>query len=165
MSEQREIPENTKPAMYVGIMILSLVGAILNFAFEFAWWYEGSYYSSYGYDFGLGTEFTPGFDMFLIVLLGLMFVYILLVALQQLYPILKVSKEVDARIEKSGFFVSIGAVVLTILITILFYVYLGREVSNLWDDGLGTGFYAGIIGGLLCALLFFLAGRIDKQKA
>ncbi len=165
MSEQREIPENTKPALYVGIMILSLVGAILNFAFEFAWWYEGTYYSSVsGYDFGLGTSFTPGFDMFLIVLLGLVFVYILLVALQQLYPILKVSKEVDARIEKSGFFASIGAVVLTILITILFYVYIGK-ISDLWSDGLGTGFYAGIIGGLLCALLFFFAGRIDKQKA
>ncbi|MHA1199935.1 MAG: hypothetical protein ACTSQF_11460 [Candidatus Heimdallarchaeaceae archaeon] len=159
MSEQREIPESSKPAMYVGIMILSLVGAILNFAFEFAWWYESS---SYGYNFGIGAEYTPGFDKFLIVLLGLMFVYILLVALQQLYPILKLPKEVDKRIEQSGMFVSLGAVILTIIITILFYVYIGTEM---WDDGLGTGFYAGIIAGLLCALLFFLAGRIDKQKA
>jgi hypothetical protein len=158
MSEQREIPENTKPAMYIGIMVFALVGAVLNFFFEFAWWYEGSYY---GYDFGIDTEFTPWYDKLLIVILGLMFIYILLVALQQLYPILKVSKEVDQRIEKSGMFVSIGAIVLTILITILFYVYIGTEQ---WDDGLGTGFYGGLIAGLLCALLFFLVGRIDKQK-
>ena len=158
MSEQREIPENTKPAMYIGIMVFALVGAVLNFFFEFAWWYESS---SDGYNFGIDTEFTPIFDKLLIVVLGLMFIYILLVALQQLYPVLKVSKEVDKRIEQSGFFVSIGAIVLTVLLTILFYIYIGSEQ---WDDGLGTGFYAGIIAGLLCALLFFLAGRIDKQK-
>ena len=161
MSDQREIPENTRPALYVGAMILALVGAILNFFFEFAWWYESSYY---GYNFGLGTSFTPWLSQLLIVILGLMFLYVLLVALQQLYPILKVSKEVDKRIEQSGFFVSIGTIALSIIITILFYIFLGRQVETLWDDGLGTGFYAGVIAGFLCAVLFFLASKIDQQK-
>ena len=162
MSEQREVPEYAKPALYVGTMILSLLGAILVFVDDFGYWYEGGWNYSYGY--GIGTEFTPGFHKFLIVLLGFAFLYVLFVALQQLYPVLKVSKEVDEKLSKSGFFTAIGVVVLSLLLTILFYVWTGNIESH-WASYLSTGFYAGLFGGLLCTLFFWLAGRIDIQKS
>jgi len=162
MSEQREVPEYAKPALYVGTMILSLVGAILVFVDDFGWWYEGGWINWYGY--GIGTEFTPGFHKFLIVILGIAFIYVLLVALQQLYPILKVSKEVDKKLGKSGLFTALGIVVLTLLLTILFFVWTG-SIENHWASYLSTGFYAGLFGGLLSTLFFWLAGRIDKQKS
>ena len=162
MSEQREVPEYAKPALYVGAMILSLVAAILIFTSEFGWWYEGGW--TYGYNYGIDTSFTPGFHKFLLVLLGLAFIYVLLVALQQLYPVLKVSQKTDKILALSGLFTAIGTIILTVLITIIFFIWTGN-ISNLWENGLGTGFYAGIFGGLLSTLFLLLAGRIDKQKA
>ncbi len=162
MSEQREVPEYAKPALYVGAMILSLVGAILVFVDTFGYWYEGGW--TYWYGYGIDTEFTPGFHKFLIVLLGIAFIYVLLAALQQLYPVLKVSKEADKKIGKSGFFTALGIIVLTILLTILFYVWTGN-IENHWASYLNTGFYAGLFGGLLSALFFWLAGRIEPTVA
>jgi len=158
MSEQREVPEYAKPALYVGAMILSLVAAILVFADDFGWWYEGGY--TYWYYYGIDTDFTPGFHKFLLVLLGIAFVFVLLMALQQLYPILKVSKKVDKNLGRSGLFTAIGTIFLTILLTILFFVWTGEDS---WGSYLSTGFYAGLFGGLLSTLFFWLAGRIDKQ--
>ncbi len=160
MSEQREVPEYAKRALYVGTMILSLVSAILIFTSEFGWWYEGGYY--YGYDYDIYADYTPGFHKFLLVILGIGFIFVLLMALQQLYPVLKVSKDVDKKLGLSGLFVSLGMLVLTLLITILFFVYV-NSISTLWDSGLGTSFYAGLFGGLLSTLFFWFAGRIDKQ--
>ncbi len=162
MSEQREVPEYAKPALYVGAMILGLIGAILVFVAEFGYWYEGGW--SYGYNYGIDTEFTPGFHKFLIVLLGLAFLYVLFIALQQFYPVLKVSEDANKKLGKSGFFTAIGIVVLTLLLTILFYVWTG-SIDNHWASYLSTGFYAGIFGGLLTTLFFWLAQRIDKQKS
>lgn len=160
MSEQREVPEYAKPALYVGTMILSLVAAILVFVDNFGWWYEGGYYYWYGY--GIDTSYTPGFHKFLLVLLGIVFLCILFLSLQQLYPVLKVSKKTDSTLALIGLIVAVSSIGLTLLITILFYVWTGSFDS--WGSYLTTGFYAGLFGGLFTTLFLFLAGRIEKQK-
>jgi hypothetical protein len=140
-------------------MILSLVAAILVLVDNFGWWYEGGYYYWYGY--GIDTDFTPGFHKFLLVLLGIVFLAVLLLSLQQLYPVLKVSKEINDKLGLIGLIVAASSIALTLLITILFYAW---SADFTWGSYLTTGFYAGIVGGLFTTLFLFLAMRIDKQK-
>ncbi len=154
MSTEREVPEYAKPALYVGALILSFLAAILTFVSEFGWWQEGY---SWGYDFALYGEFVPWFGKLILVLLGLGFLGVAFLALQQLYPILKVDDEVHDKLRKLGFFLTIGMIGLTILVTIVFVVM----VSDAYDWDLGTSFYGSIFGGLLSALFFWLAGRIE----
>ena len=154
MSTEREIPEYAKPALYVGAIILSFLAAILTFTSEFGWW-QGGY--SWGYDFALYGEFVEWYGKFALVILALGFLAVSFLALQQLYPVLRVPEETNKKLERLGFFLAIGMVVFTILITIIFVV----QVSDATDWDLGTSFYGSIFGGLLSALFFWLAGRIE----
>ena len=154
MSTEREIPEYAKPALYVGALILSFLAAILTFVSEFGWWQEGY---SWGYDFALYGQFVPWYGKLVLVLLGLGFLCVAFLALQQLYPILKVTDEVHERLGKLGFLLTIGMVGLTILVTIIFAIMANSAFD--WD--LGTSFYGSIFGGLLSALFFWLARRIQ----
>ena len=155
MSTEREIPEYAKPALYVGAIILSFLAAILTFVAEFGWWRT---IYSWGYDFALYGEFVEAYGKIALVILGLGFLAVAFLALQQLYPILRVSDEVHRKLERAGFFLAISMVVLTIIITIVFVA----QVSDATDWDLGTSFYSGMFGGLLSALFFWLARRIKK---
>ncbi len=85
------------------------------------------------------------------------FLCVAFLALQQLYPILKVTDEVQERLGKLGLILTIGMVGLTILITIIFVIM----ASNAFEWDLGTSFYGSIFGGLLSVLFLWLARRIE----
>ena len=154
MTTEREVPEYAKPALYVGALILSFIAAVLTFVADFGWWQEGY---SWGYDFAIYGEFVPWYGKIVLVLLGLGFLCVAFLALQQLYPVLKVTDEAQERLRKLGFFLTIGMVGLTILITIIFVAM----ASQAYDWDLGTSFYGSIFGGLLSVLFLWLAQRIE----
>ena len=154
MASTNETPEYMKPALYVGTIILSFIAAILIFVAEFGWWWPGEY--SWGYDFALYGEFVAWYGKLSLVILGLGFLVVALIAVQKLYPVLTLNEDTEKMIEKIAFITSIGLLVLTIIIAIVFAVMVSD--SRDWDYG--TGFYAGIVGSLLSALFLWLAQRI-----
>lgn len=153
MSEQREIPEYAKPALYVGSLILAMVAAIITFTSDFGWWYNGSSYP----DFALYGVYVDWYGKLVLVLLGLGFLYLAFISLQQIYPVLKVSDETKKKLEKSGFFMALSLIILTLIVMGIFIA----SVSDAWDWDLGTSFYADLFGGILIAVFFWLARRIQ----
>ena len=156
MSEQREIPEYAKPALYVGILILSVVAAIITFTSDFGWWYNGSSYP----DFAIYGVYVEWYGIFVLVILGLGFLYVAFIALQQLYPILKVSEDMNKKLELSGFLTSITLVCFTLIVMGIFIA----SVSEAYDWDLGTSFYTDLFGALLSTLFFWLIRRINKPS-
>jgi len=156
MNSTETTPAYTKPALYLGAFLISLVGGILFFATEFGWWYEGY---SLGYDFALYGEFVPWYGKIILVLLGLFYLFVAFVSLQKLYPFLKVDQEQEEKLEKGAFYAAIAVVILSIITAIIFAI-MASEGS---DWGFGTTFYTGFLGGLVTILLLMFARRIEAQ--
>jgi len=156
MNLTEKTPAYTKPALYLGAFLISLVGGILFLATEFGWWYEGY---SWGYDFALYGEFVPWYGKIILVVLGLIYLFVAFVSLQKLYPFLKIDREQEETLEKRAFYAAIAVVILTILVAIVFGI-LAREGT---DWGFGTTFYTGLLGGIVTILLLMFARRLEAQ--
>ncbi|MHA1259160.1 MAG: hypothetical protein ACTSRO_05880 [Candidatus Heimdallarchaeaceae archaeon] len=96
----------------------------------------------------------------ILVILGLLFLYVSTISLQKLYPFLKISKELEERLEKSAFIVTIIEIVLTILTSIVFAILVSDSTD--WD--FGTTFYTGLLGGIVVALLLWFAKKEVKVQ-
>ena len=160
MTSQESTPNYAKPAFYVGAAILSVIGGILVFADQFAWW-KGSHVS-WGYNFAVWAEMTPWWAKFLIAIQGLAFLFVAAIAIYNLYPFVSLSEELKEKTDMIGFWTSIGIVALTILLIIVFFIYINNQEYWLDDWEFNAGFYAGIFGGGLSALFFWFARRIEK---
>jgi hypothetical protein len=156
MNSTENPPAYTKPALYLGAFLISLVGGILFFTTEFGWWQE-SY--SWGYDFALYGEFVPWYGKIILIIMGLLYLFVAFVSIHKLYPFLKISLEHEEQLEKGAFYGAITVVILSILVAIIFAIMVGDATD--WD--FGTTFYTGLIGGVVTVLLLMFARRIEVQ--
>ena len=157
MALEEKPPAYTKPALYLGAFLISLVGGILFFTSEFGWW-QGEY--SWGYDFALYGEFVAWYGKLILVIMGLLYLFVAFVSLQNLYPFLKIDKNLEENIEKGAFYSAIAVLILSILTAIIFAV----QVSDARYWGFGTTFYTGLIGGIVTILLLLFARRLENQE-
>jgi hypothetical protein len=153
MSSEKENPEYIRPALYVGNIILSIVGLILVAVDGIGGWWWGPGYSNYY--FSIDTTIAAPWGQIVHILLIFGFLFTGFVSLQLLYPVLKLTDERAKKFEKAGFFAALGVLSLTILSTIIFAIVV-RGASEMWLD---SGFYAGVIGGILVSLFFWLANK------
>jgi len=126
------------------ILVLSVVGIILIAAFSFAGFYLPSYGNRYSC---LGCEYwTPG-DLAAQIIMIILLIIQIVVALNDLLP----KKFIEMDLEIFGILVA-G---LTILLAIIGIASFGitYEAYTWWPE---TGFYGGIIAGILNTILFFL---------
>ncbi|MFW9852378.1 MAG: hypothetical protein ACFFDS_05520 [Candidatus Thorarchaeota archaeon] len=152
MSEEKEVPEYAKPALYVGTMIVSIVGLILVAVEGIGGWWEGGYNYWFAIDSGLAAPW--GQLTHVPIVFG--FLFIAYVALQKIYPVVKLSADTEEKIEKAGFWTAIGIVIFTVVNSIIFAIV--RSYAEWWFE---AGFYAGIFAGGLAALFIWLAKKID----
>lgn len=140
----RENMLNSRSNYYGLIFILSVIGAILFIFTEF-----GGYGNYYTYSVNLESSlrnpdliaYSP--LLFLVVFLFLVNVFLSLKGLN----IIKTS--FPKNIDKLGFYSSLGILAITAVGGIAFALILSE--SEWW---FGSGFYAGIIGGILLPLLY-----------
>ena len=144
-----ENPLNSRSNYYGLIFILSVIGAILFIFTEF-----GGYGGYYQYSVNLGSSlrnpdliaYSP--LLFLVAFLFLVNVFLSLKGLN----IIKTSFPKNAA--KLGFYSSLGILAITALGGIAFELLLSESGAKDW--WFGSGFYAGIIGGILLPLLYRL---------
>ncbi|MCG3220161.1 MAG: hypothetical protein H7641_02170 [Candidatus Heimdallarchaeota archaeon] len=157
MNSTEKTPAYTKPALYLGAFLLSLVGGILFLVLEFGWWQEipsGSYYN-----FALYGQFVPWYGKVILVIMGLLYLFVAFATLQKLYPFLKIDENKMETLEKGAFYAAIVVVILTILTAIIFGIMVGEAIE--WD--FGTPFYTGLIGGVVTVLFLVFARRLEAQ--
>ena len=147
----------TKPALYLGAFLISLVGGILFFFAEFGWW-QGGY--SWGYDFALYGEFVPWFGKVILVLLGLVYLFVAFVSLYKLYPFFKLPKDFENTLEIFAIIAAIAIVGLTVIVAITFVIM----VTDATDWDFGTTFYTGLLGGIVTSVLLWFARKIEPAK-
>lgn len=157
MNSTETPPAYTKPALYLGAFLISLVGGVLFFATEFGWWQE-TY--SWGYDFALYGEYVPWYGKVILIIMGLLYLFVAFVSLYKLYPFMNLSEERNEQLEKGAFYGAIAIVILSVLVAIVFAIMVGDATD--WD--FGTTFYMGLIGGIVTVLLLMFARRIEVQK-
>lgn len=157
MNSSEQSTDISKPALYLGAFLLSLVGGILFFTVEFGWW-QGGY--SWGYDFALYGEFVEWYGKLILVIMGLLYLFVAFVALLKLYPFIKLNEDTLKTLEKSAFISAIVVVVLTVITAIIF----ATQVADATDWDFGTTFYTGLIGGIVVSLLLWFVGRDKPVK-
>jgi len=129
------------------ILVLSIIGIILLSAFSFAAFYYPGYGNRYScFDCGYTTEIGLTAQIVVLILLIIQIV----IALNDLLPKRFLEKDLD----KIGMIVA----VLTMVFVVIGLGVFGIEYSEYewWPE---TGFYGGIIAGLINAVLFFLKDR------
>jgi len=151
-----ETSEFTRPALYLGAFLLSLVGGILFFTVEFGWW-QGAY--SWGYNFAVYGEFVEWYGKLILVLMGLVYLFVAIVSLWKLYPFVQLPDKLVKNLDNYAFFAAIGVVILTVITAIIFVA----QVSDATDWDFGTTFYTGLIGGIVTALLLWFAKRLKTK--
>jgi len=129
------------------ILVISIIGIILMAAFEFAAFYLGA--GNYRYsclDCGYATPADLAAQIFVLILLLIQ----IIIALNDLLPKRFLEKDLD----KIGMILA----VLTIVFVIIGLGAFGIAYSEYewWPE---TGFYGGIIAGVLNTVLFFLKDR------
>jgi hypothetical protein len=130
------------------IFILSVIGAILFIFTEF-----GGYTTYYQYSVNIGSSFSnPDLIAYapLFILVTFFFLLNIFLPLKEL-NIIKTSFPSNSA--KLGFYSSLGILVITAIGGIAFEVILSG--SGAWNWWLNSGFYAGIIGGILLPLLYY----------
>ena len=127
------------------ILVLSIVGIILIATQYFASFYVSGYYRHSCLDCEYSTDGDLAAQIMMIILL----IVQIIVVLNELLP--------KRFVEKDLSIVGLGLAGLTILFAIIGIASFGAEydsiVSEWWPD---TGFYGGIIAGLLNLILFTL---------
>ena len=139
------------------IFILSLIGAILFIFTEF-----GGYTTYYQYSVNIESSFSnPDLVAYapLFILVTFFFLLNIFLSLKEL-NIIKTSFPSNSA--KLGFYSSLGILVITAVGGIAFEVLLsGSGALNWW---LNSGFYAGIIGGILLPLLYYFIMKSPSAK-
>jgi len=139
------------------IFILSVIGAILFVFTEF-----GGYTTYYQYSVNLESSFnTPDLIAYapLFILVTFFFLLNIFLSLKEL-NIIKVSFPSNSA--KLGFYASLGILVITAIGGIAFEVILSESGALNW--WLNSGFYAGIIGGILLPLLYYFIMKNTSTK-
>lgn len=126
------------------ILVLSIVGIILIATQYFASFYLGGGYYRHSC---LDCEYATGADLAAQVMMIVLFVIQIIIVLNDLLPNRFVDKDLSV--------IGLGLAALTMLFAIVGIASFGAEYSDFewWPE---TGFYGGIVGGLLNAVLFFL---------
>jgi hypothetical protein len=139
------------------IFILSIIGAILFIFTEF-----GGYTTYYKYSVNLESSFrNPDLSAFapLLVLVSFFFVLNIFLSLKGL-NIIKTSLANNSA--KLGFYSSLGILVITAVGGIVFEIILSDSGATDW--WLNSGFYAGLIGGILLPLLYYFIMKNSSAK-
>jgi len=125
------------------ILVLSIVGIILIATQYFASLYSGAYY----YHSCLDCEYSTDVDIAAQVMMIILLVIQIVVVLNDLLPNRFVKMDLSV--------VGLALAGLTMLFAIIGIASFGAEYGDFewWPD---TGFYGGIIAGLLNLILFFL---------
>ena len=142
------------------IFILSVIGAILFIFTEFGGYTTLPYY--YQYSVNIGSSFNnPDLIAYapLFILVTFFFVLNIFLSLKEL-NIIKTSFPRNSA--KLGFFSSLGILLITAVGGIAFEVILSE--SGAWNWWLNSGFYAGIIGGILLPLLYYFIMKNSSSK-
>ena len=128
------------------ILVFSVIGIILIAAFDFAGFYWTGYSPGNRYSC-LGCEYSTGGDLAAQVIMLILLIIQIVVVLNDLLP----NRFIEKDLEKYGMLLA----VLTILFAIIGIASFGvaRSEYEWWPE---TGFYGGIIAGLLNTILFFL---------
>ncbi len=145
-------------AFFVGSLITSIAGAVLLIIDDFAGWYNYAYYvQSWGW---IALSLDSPLAVVLIGLVAGLLFYCAYISLQGL----RLKGQIDKRTMKYGLFASTAAFTIVFVGAIAFVAaMLMDEPSEWW---FGTGFYGGLLGSGLTALLFFLQTKsISSIKA
>jgi hypothetical protein len=139
--------ENKVDPLAALILVLSIIGIILIAPFYFAGFYLGG--GNYRYSC-LDCEYYTTGDLIAQVFMIILFIIQAVVALNDLVP----NRFINTDLAKYG----MGLAALTMLFAIIGIASFGAEYSEYewWPE---TGFYGGIVGGLLNTILFFLKYR------
>ena len=132
---------------YVGSLIVSLIGAVLLFATDFA---NGWRYISYPSTISFRVFANDSVSGILVILMGILLIICALVALLALYKQELVKKEYVQYTMVLSLIVFIVSIVGLIYIAVEFEDYY-------WDPD--AGFYGAIIGSLLTTIFLSLAWR------
>ena len=150
--------QNIRSNYYGLIFILSVIGAILFVFTEFGGYSTPPYYY---YSVSLESSFNnPDLIAYapLFILATCLFLFNVFLSLKEL-NIIKTSFPSNST--KLGFFSSIGILAISAIGGIAFEAILSE--SNARDWWLSSGFYAGIIGGILLPLLYYLIMKNENN--
>ena len=128
------------------ILVLSIIGIILMATQYFASLYTGSYY----WHSCLDCENATIADLFAQIVMIIFLVVQIVIATNDLLPNRFIQKDLD----KFGLLFAACTVLLAIIGLASFGIYY--DAFDWWPD---TGFYGGIIAGILNIILFFLKWR------
>ncbi len=134
---------------FVGSLITSAVGGILLLALDFGGWNGSNYY--------LGVYIYGGLDAWNsiysipITISGFLLLFCTFICIQALRFPDKISSN---KYLNYAFYASFIVLILSILEGLIFGISLEIEEAWWWFD---SGFYGGVIGGLLTAILLFIA--------
>ncbi|MBD3212685.1 MAG: hypothetical protein GF311_08750 [Candidatus Lokiarchaeota archaeon] len=146
MSENKE--EIPISVFYIGLLIVNLIAGILLLATDFG----GFFYDTGTLNIWDFVNIINPIGAPIILIVAICFFYSVFFSLMKLF------KKEDTLPENAlniGYYLSIVALILVLLGTIA-VVIIGLDATDWWFD---TGFYAGIIGGILNFLLYFLMKR------
>lgn len=138
---------------YTWILVLSLLGGILFLFTEFAGYTAPPY--NYWYSVSLESAFYnpdhAAFAPVFILVAGLFFLNTF-VSLKGLNLIKFEARGIDAQ--KLGLYTSIGIFVISVIGGVAFELILAESGATDW--WFNTGFYAGLIGGILMTIFYYL---------
>lgn len=144
-NERSEVPTSI---FFMGALITSAIGGILLLALDFGGWNGSNYYLGV-YIFG-GIDAWNSIYSIPIVISGFLLLYCMGISILVLrFP----DKIPDKKYVKYGLYMSTLVFVLSLIGGIVFAVAMELEDVWWWFD---AGFYGGIIGGFLTAILYYL---------
>jgi hypothetical protein len=149
---------NTRSNFYALIFILSVIGVILFVFTEFGGYTTPPYYQ---YSVNLESSFrNPDLIAYAPLFVLVMFFFLLNIFLS-LKELNIIKTAFPSNSAKLGLYSSLGILVISAVGGIAFEAILSE--SGAMDWWLSSGFYAGIIGGILLPLLYYFIMRNPKQ--
>jgi len=152
--ENAKMSRGNSVNFFVGSLITSFVGAVLLIVDDFAGWYNYSYYvRSWGW---ISLDLNSPLAVVIIAIVAGLLFYCAYVSVQGL----RLKGQMNKRTMRYGLIASTTAFIIVFVGAIAFVAaMLMDEPSEWWFGG---GFYGGLVGSGLTALLFFLQ---DKSVA
>ncbi|MHA1303225.1 MAG: hypothetical protein ACTSPI_05935 [Candidatus Heimdallarchaeaceae archaeon] len=149
--------KNIQPALYVATLIVSIVGLVLVLVDGIGGWYTGAY--SWSYYFHISAEMSAPWAQIVHILISLGLIFIAFIALQKLYPILSLDKDLEIKLLNLSFYVAISVSIFTLFSGIVFAIIVS-DAMEWWFD---SGFYAGIVSGGLVALFLKISMKTEEE--